>query len=235
MDTDGDGTQRAGDQYDPKRENPSGESVPASVPSGGHLPTEADEEPLDPAFGEVEARRLLAALLPEPAADPLSSGSVQTRLGRRSLDEEVIGVRDLRPGMRARDFSVRHTVRRSVANPDDSDGNHRWTLQGVSRQPTAGYDVVLVLDASASMGQDRRPLVAPASAALSYALIRDGHRVGAIAFCEEAITARRLSRSSAGPSPRPATASPTPPIWRRGSKPAAASWPLNRSRVPGGT
>jgi Mg-chelatase subunit ChlD len=101
----------------------------------------------------------------------------------------VAAVRPLRPGDRGRDFSVRHTVRAAVG----AGGFGPRTLRALARQPTARYDVAVVLDVSASMGQDRRPLVAPACAALARVLLRDGHRVGSVAFCEEAVTARRLS------------------------------------------
>jgi Mg-chelatase subunit ChlD len=56
------------------------------------------------------------------------------------------------------------------------------------------WDVVIAFDASASMGRDERPVVAPATAAISRVLVRSGHRVGAVAFSEEAVLARPLSR-----------------------------------------
>jgi Mg-chelatase subunit ChlD len=57
------------------------------------------------------------------------------------------------------------------------------------------WDVVIAFDASASMGRDERPVVAPATAAITRVLVRNGHRVGALAFSEEAVLARPLSRS----------------------------------------
>jgi uncharacterized protein (DUF58 family) len=56
---------------------------------------------------------------------------------------------------------------------------------------------VIALDASASMGRTERPVVAPATAALTRVLVRNGHRVGALAFSEEAVVARSLSRARA--------------------------------------
>jgi Mg-chelatase subunit ChlD len=74
-------------------------------------------------------------------------------------------------------------------------------LRVAPRQPVAAYDVVVVLDASASMGAAERPVVAPAVTALARVLVRAGHRVGAIAFSEEAVVARAISRA---PDPLPA-------------------------------
>ena len=85
-------------------------------------------------------------------------------------------------------FSPRQTVRASLRSG-------ALSPRALSRQPSAVWDVVVALDASASMGRDERPVVAPATAALTRVLVRNGHRVGALAFSEEAVLARPLSRA----------------------------------------
>jgi Mg-chelatase subunit ChlD len=106
------------------------------------------------------------------------------------VGEEILAVRPFRAGDRARDFSARQTVRASLRAGS-------LAPRALSRQPSAVFDVVVVLDASASMGRVERPVVAPATAALTRVLLRTGHRVGALAFSEEAVLARPLSRSPA--------------------------------------
>jgi uncharacterized protein (DUF58 family) len=106
------------------------------------------------------------------------------------VGEEILAVRPFRPGDRARDFSARQTVRASLRSG-------MLSPRALSRQPSAHWDVVVALDASASMGRTERPVVAPATAALTRVLIRNGHRVGALAFSEEAVLARPLSRARA--------------------------------------
>jgi uncharacterized protein (DUF58 family) len=104
------------------------------------------------------------------------------------VGEEILAVRPFRPGDRARDFSARQTVRASLRAGS-------FAPRALSRQPSAMWDVVVALDASASMGRRERPVVAPATAALTRVLVRNGHRVGALAFSEEAVMARPLSRA----------------------------------------
>jgi Mg-chelatase subunit ChlD len=104
------------------------------------------------------------------------------------VGEEILAVRPFRAGDRARDFSARQTVRASLRHGS-------FSPRALSRQPGAVWDVVVAFDASASMGRDERPVVAPATAALARVLIRTGHRVGALAFSEEAVMARPLSRA----------------------------------------
>jgi Mg-chelatase subunit ChlD len=104
------------------------------------------------------------------------------------VGDEILAVRPFRPGDRARDFSARQTVRASLRTGSLSP-------RALSRQPSAVWDVVIAFDASASMGRDERPVVAPATAAITRVLVRNGHRVGALAFSEEAVLARPLSRS----------------------------------------
>jgi uncharacterized protein (DUF58 family) len=106
------------------------------------------------------------------------------------VGEEILAVRPFRPGDRARDFSARQTVRASLRTGSVAP-------RALSRQPGAVWDVVVALDASASMGRTERPVVAPATAALTRVLVRGGHRVGAVAFSEEAVLARPLSRGRA--------------------------------------
>jgi Mg-chelatase subunit ChlD len=160
-------------------------------PSEGNRPATAEEErALRDVFGDDEAARFLDELLEPGAALPPTAGPAPTRPGRRAVGEEILAVRPFRPGDRARDFSARQTVRASLRAGS-------FAPRALSRQPSAVFDVVVVLDASASMGRTERPVVAPATAALTRVLLRTGHRVGALAFSEEAVLARPLSRSRA--------------------------------------
>jgi Mg-chelatase subunit ChlD len=158
--------------------------------SGGHRPsaTEDEEARRRSLFGDDEAGRFLDDLLEPGAALPPAAGPAPTRPGRRAVGEEILAVRPFRPGDRARDFSARQTVRASVRTGS-------LAPRALSRQPSAVWDVVVALDASASMGAGERPLVAPATAALTRVLVRRGHRVGALAFSEESVLARPLSRA----------------------------------------
>jgi Mg-chelatase subunit ChlD len=166
-----------------------GRTMLVAVGAGGHHPVTTDEErALREAFGDDEARRFLAQLLDPGPADPPTAGPAFTRPGRRAVGEEILTVRPFRPGDRARDFSARQTVRASLRSGSLSP-------RALSRQPSAVWDVVVALDASASMGREERPVVAPATAALVRVLVRDGHRVGAVAFSEEPVLARPLSRA----------------------------------------
>ena len=170
---------------------PAGPKLVVPVESGGHHPVTTDEEQaLRAAFGDDEAVRFLAGLFDAGPPHPPTAGPSPTRPGRRAVGEDVLAVRPFRPGDRARDFSARQTVRASLRTGS-------LTPRALSRQPGAVWDVVVALDASASMGRDERPIVAPATAALTRALVRQGHRVGAVAFSEEAVLARPLSRSRA--------------------------------------
>ena len=157
--------------------------------SQGHRPATTDEDrALRDAFGDDEAARFLDELLEPGSALPPTAGPAPTRPGRRAVGEEILAVRPFRPGDRARDFSARQTVRASLRRGS-------FSPRALSRQPSAVWDVVVALDASASMGRDERPVVAPATAALTRVLVRHGHRVGALAFSEEAVVARPLSRA----------------------------------------
>lgn len=160
--------------------------------SAGHRPTTtADEDrALREAFGDDEAARFLEDLLGPGAAFPPAAGPAPTRPGRRAVGEEILAVRPFRPGDRARDFSARQTVRATLRSG-------ALSPRALSRQPTAVWDVVIALDASASMGRVERPVVAPAAAAITRVLLRQGHRVGAVAFSEESVVARPLSRARA--------------------------------------
>jgi len=161
----------------------------APLESSGNRPTTTEEEQaLRAAFGDDEAGRFLDELLEPGAALPPTAGPAPTRPGRRAVGEEVVAVRPFRSGDRARDFSPRQTVRASLRSG-------ALSPRALSRQPSAVWDVVVALDASASMGRDERPVVAPATAALTRVLVRNGHRVGALAFSEEAVLARPLSRA----------------------------------------
>jgi Mg-chelatase subunit ChlD len=165
--------------------------ITVPVGSAGHRPaTHEEERAARDAFGDDEASRFLDSLLEPGAALPPTAGPAPTRPGRRAVGEEILAVRPFRSGDRARDFSARQTVRASLRSGS-------LTLRGLGRQPTAVWDVVVALDASASMGRTERPIVAPASAALTRVLVRRGHRVGALAFSEEAVLARPLSRTRA--------------------------------------
>jgi Mg-chelatase subunit ChlD len=159
------------------------------VESSGNRPvTTEEEQALRAAFGDDEAARFLDELLEPGSALPPAAGPAPTRPGRRAVGEEILAVRPFRAGDRARDFSARQTVRASLRSGSLSP-------RALSRQPSAVWDVVVALDASASMGRDERPVVAPATAALTRVLVRNGHRVGALAFSEEAVVARPLSRA----------------------------------------
>ena len=159
--------------------------------SDGHRPEAADEErAFREAFGDDEAARFLDELLGPGAALPPTAGPAPTRPFRRAVGDEILAVRPFRSGDRARDFSARQSVRATLRTGLPSP-------RALSRQPTATFDVVIALDASASMGKEERPLVAPATAALARVLLQQGHRVGAVAFSEEAVLARPLSRSRA--------------------------------------
>lgn len=159
--------------------------------SSGHRPATTDEEQAArDAFGDDEAARFLDDLLEPGSALPPTAGPAPTRPGRRAVGEEILAVRPFRAGDRARDFSARQTVRASLRTGS-------FAPRALSRQPSAVWDVVVVLDASASMGRSERPVVAPATAALTRVLVRRGHRVGALAFSEEAVVARPLSRARA--------------------------------------
>ena len=160
-----------------------------AVASGGNRPAASDEEQrLRAEFGDDEAARFLDDLLELGPAFPPTAGPSPTRPGRRAVGEEILAVRPFRAGDRARDFSARQTVRASLRTGS-------LAPRALSRQPSAVWDVVLAFDASASMGRDERPVVAPATAAITRVLIRTGHRVGAVAFSEEAVLARPLSRA----------------------------------------
>jgi Mg-chelatase subunit ChlD len=162
-----------------------------AFPSEGNRPATAEEErALRDVFGDDEAARFLDDLLEPGAALPPTAGPAPTRPGRRAVGEEILTVRPFRSGDRARDFSARQTVRASLRAGS-------LAPRALSRQPSAVFDVVVALDASASMGRVERPVVAPATAALTRVLLRTGHRVGALAFSEEAVLARPLSRSRA--------------------------------------
>ncbi|HZQ77360.1 MAG TPA: hypothetical protein VFE55_08530 [Acidimicrobiia bacterium] len=158
--------------------------------SGGHRPATAEDEEVRrrSLFGDDEAARFLDDLLEPGPPFPPTAGPAATRPGRRAVGEEILAVRPFRPGDRARDFSARQTVRASVRLGS-------LAPRALSRQPGAVWDVVVALDASASMGAGERPLVAPATAALTRVLVRQGHRVGALAFSEESVLARPLSRA----------------------------------------
>ncbi|MGH9040886.1 MAG: hypothetical protein ACRDZ3_11710 [Acidimicrobiia bacterium] len=160
-------------------------------------------------FGDDEARRLIEALFIPSPAEPAGPGVVPTLPGRRGMGDDALAARRLRSGDRARDLSVRASVRAAVrAGGNRAPGSTSTVaaaaqmgialspaqLRVMPRQPVASYDVVMVLDASASMGAAERPVVAPAVQALSRALVRAGHRVAAVAFSEEAVVARSLSR-----------------------------------------
>ena len=160
-----------------------------AVESSGNRPaTSEEEQALWAEFGDDEAARFLDELLEPGPAFPPTAGPSPTRPGRRAVGDEILAVRPFRPGDRARDFSARQTVRASLRTGS-------FSPRALSRQPSAVWDVVIAFDASASMGRDERPVVAPATAAITRVLVRTGHRVGAVAFSEEAVLARPLSRA----------------------------------------
>jgi Mg-chelatase subunit ChlD len=166
-----------------------GMAVAIPMESSGNRPaTTEEEQALRAAFGDDEAALFLEQLLEPGAAHPPTAGPAPTRPGRRAVGDEILAVRPFRAGDRARDFSARQTVRASLRTGSLSP-------RALSRQPSAVWDVVIAFDASASMGRDERPVVAPATAAITRVLVRNGHRVGALAFSEEAVLARPLSRS----------------------------------------
>jgi Mg-chelatase subunit ChlD len=192
-----------------------------AVVSRMHAPGRPDVPPEHRHYGDDEARRLIDELFPAGPPEPAGPGVVPTRPGRRGMGDEALAPRPVRSGDRARELSVRASVRAALrtpgrragagncesgstsAVPADSQNGISVTpghLRTAPRQPVAAYDVVLVLDASASMGAAERPVVVPAATALARALVRAGHRVGAVAFSEEAVVARALSRA---PDPLP--------------------------------
>lgn len=183
-DDDGSG-QRSGEDDTPEEQM----EMALAVESGGNRPAMSDEEQrLRAEFGDDEAARFLDELLDLGPALPPAAGPSPTRPGRRAVGDEILAVRPFRPGDRARDFSARQTVRASLRTGSLSP-------RALSRQPSAVWDVVIAFDASASMGRDERPVVAPATAAITRVLVRTGHRVGAVAFSEETVLARPLSRA----------------------------------------
>jgi Mg-chelatase subunit ChlD len=187
------GTEPPAEDTDRGDSNAGDERLELVVPfgsSGNRPATTAEEEAARDAYGDDEAARFLDDLLEPGAALPPTAGPAPTRPGRRAVGEEILAVRPFRPGDRARDFSARQTVRASLRTG-------ALSPRALSRQPSAVWDVVIVFDASASMGRDERPIVAPATAALTRVLVRNGHRVAALAFSEEAVLARPLSRSRA--------------------------------------
>jgi Mg-chelatase subunit ChlD len=186
----GGGPDGSGAEGGPEAEQ-EGMPVAVAMPSAGNRPAATDEDQaLRAAFGDDEAALFLDELLEPGPAFPPTAGPAPTRPGRRAVGDEILAVRPFRPGDRARDFSARQTVRASLRTGSLSP-------RALSRQPDAVWDVVIAFDASASMGRDERPVVAPATAALTRVLVRNGHRVGALAFSEEAVLARPLSRSRA--------------------------------------
>jgi Mg-chelatase subunit ChlD len=187
----GTGIGSGNDDRDGEEVGPGEEGLAVAIPmeSSGNRPvTSEEEQALRAAFGDDEAALFLDELLEPGAALPPTAGPAPTRPGRRAVGDEILAVRPFRPGDRARDFSARQTVRASLRTGS-------LAPRALSRQPSAVWDVVIVFDASASMGRDERPVVAPATAALTRVLVRNGHRVGALAFSEEAVLARPLSRS----------------------------------------
>lgn len=163
--------------------------IALAVEPGGNRPGMADEEQrLRAEYGDDEAARFLDDLLDLGPALPPTAGPSPTRPGRRAVGDEILAVRPFKPGDRARDFSARQTVRATLRTGSLSP-------RALSRQPSAVWDVVVAFDASASMGRDERPVVAPATAAITRVLVRMGHRVGAVAFSEEAVLVRPLWRS----------------------------------------
>jgi Mg-chelatase subunit ChlD len=176
---------------DGQEAGPGEEGMAVAIPmesSGNRPATTEEEQALRAAFGDDEAALFLDRLLEPGAAHPPTAGPAPTRPGRRAVGDEILAVRPFRAGDRARDFSARQTVRASLRTGSLSP-------RALSRQPSAVWDVVIAFDASASMGRDERPVVAPATAAITRVLVRNGHRVGALAFSEEAVLARPLSRS----------------------------------------
>ncbi|MGH8973685.1 MAG: hypothetical protein ACRD0C_10840 [Acidimicrobiia bacterium] len=175
----------------------SAQGFDVAVVSRMHAPGAPDVPPEDRHYSDDEARRRIDELFPPGAAEPAGPGVVPTRPGRRGMGDEALAPRKVRAGDRSRELSVRATVRAAVRGAGTLSPGH---LRTAPRQPVTAYDVVLVLDASASMGAVERPVVAPAATALARALVRAGHRVGAVAFSEEAVVARALSRA---PDPLP--------------------------------
>jgi Mg-chelatase subunit ChlD len=182
-----------GPNGDGEEDGPGEEGLQVAIPmesSGNRPATTEEEQALREAFGDEEAALFLDELLEPGAAFPPTAGPAPTRPGRRAVGDEILAVRPFRSGDRARDFSARQTVRASLRTG-------ALSPRALSRQPSAVWDVVIAFDASASMGRDERPMVAPATAALTRVLVRNGHRVAALAFSEEAVLARPLSRSRA--------------------------------------
>lgn len=167
------------------------ETLRHAVLPTGRLPGEETGDDPHLVFSEDEAAGLLRDLLPLIPAERPSEGPALVLPNRGGRGVEVVGGRPFRPGDRWRDVSVRRTVRRTVwrqeplSRPD--------SVQTVLRRPETRYDVVIALDLSGSMGEEGAALVLPACEALTAALLRSGHRVGAVVFAEQALVSRRIS------------------------------------------
>jgi Mg-chelatase subunit ChlD len=146
------------------------------------------------AAGDVDL--LLGFLLRPAARGPLADGRAPTV---RALPPggERSSPAPLRPGDRARDLSVRATLRAALragvplsAAPAPA-GLPPAVLRARPPRPDVALDVVLALDVSASMEGSR---VAPVARALASALLRAGHRVGVLVFSAGATQLCGLTR-----------------------------------------
>lgn len=139
---------------------------------------------------EKTTQRLLADLLAPARIWESSSGPTPVLPAPRLPGEEPIMVAPLGPGDRSRDLSVRHSLRAAVRSGELG----ARELRVLRREPTARYDVVLVLDMSASMADPETAFAAAACRTLAEALVRAGQRVGMVAFADDAVVAQELTR-----------------------------------------
>jgi Mg-chelatase subunit ChlD len=144
--------------------------------------------PAAPLLSEAMAWRLLGDLLSPGEPWPASHGPSIARPAPRLPGEESLGPVRWRSGA-TRHLSVRHTLR-AAARAGTLNATE-WRV--LSRLPTVRYDMVLVVDVSASMGDSRAARAVGVARSLGEMIVKSGHRVGMVAFAEEAEVAQRIT------------------------------------------
>jgi hypothetical protein len=147
-----------------------------------------ERRPAAPPLSEAMAWRLLGDLLSPGEPWPASHGPSIARPAPRLPGEESLGPVRWRSGA-TRHLSVRHTLR-AAARAGTLNATE-WRV--LSRLPTVRYDMVLAVDVSASMGDPRAARAVGVARSLGEMIVRSGHRVGMVAFAEEAEVAQRIT------------------------------------------